>query len=135
MKKSFFIAIGLSAVLFFVSTSEAQAQWAIEVSWNDSNCECAAITLKTLEWGIYNEDGSTLLYSGSVDVTNLSSPQVITGSDIITPDQRYLVCARVNYYEASVLELCCTGYQCVSTDSDELTNTQDPVSIPLISMN
>lgn len=132
MKKSFFIAIGLSAVLFFVSTSEAQAQWAIEVSWNDSNCECAAITLKTLEWGIYNEDGSTLLYSGTLDVTNLSSPQVITGSDIITPDQRYLVCARVNYYEASVLELCCTGYNCIATDSEGLTNTQDPVLVTFL---
>jgi len=130
MKKSFFIAISLIAVFFLDGATKANAQWAIQVGWVDASCSCNNITQKTLQWVNYEGDGTTVFKSGTLDVTNLSSPQIFTGSETIIPDQEFIVCARVTYYdEGSLPAQCCTGHLCVDADSGKITNLQDPFLI------
>jgi len=134
MKKSFFIAISLIAVFFLAGATKVNAQWAIEVGWDDGNCDCNNITLKTLEWVIYKGDGSTIFHSRTLDVTNSSSPQTFTGSETIIPDQQFIVCARVTYYdEGSLPPQCCTGHKCDDTaDSGNISDLQNPFPIVVI---
>ncbi len=129
MKKSILIIISLVAVFFFASTNQVMAQWSVDVNYTDNNCSCTNITSKTIEWEIRYVSNNSLYISGSKPFISNSSPYTLSENDEIVEDTQFYICVRINYFEAAVVEPCCTGYGCTTTDSDKLTNGYSSVTI------
>jgi hypothetical protein len=117
MKKSILIVISLVAVFFFASTNQVMAQWSFEAGWEDEECSCGAIVSKNLQWEIIKISDNSIFASGSLDITLLSPTQIISGLGTPIIDERYKICIKVFYYDASIDPLCCQGEQCKLTDS------------------
>jgi len=127
MKKSLLIVISLVAVFFFASTNQVIAQWSVDVHWIDDDCSCANITSKVLDWEIRKVSDNSLLASGSMDVTTVTPPQTLSDTDNVEADELYKVCAKVQYFEASIDPLCCQDSRCITIDSEKLINGGETV--------
>ena len=132
MKKSILIVISLMAVFFFVSTTQLSAQWCANVTWDDDDCNCNIVTSKTLEYEIRKTSDNSLIAEGERDVTNATQPYEISGNEPIYTDTGYKVCARVSYYDGSLVDpACCTGFKCEPTDGQGLIDCDVTVPVPM----
>lgn len=124
MKKSILIVISLVAVFFFAGTTEVSAQWTVNVTWSDNNCNCNIITEKFVEWEIRKVSDNSLISDGERDVTNnILNEEELTGNDPIYDDTFYRVCVRVYYKDGSLVDpICCAGTTCENVDGEELTS-------------
>ena len=127
MKKSLFIMISLAIALFFVGTLEVNAQWCINIDFDDSNCNCGTVTGITLEWELTDNVTQTMISSGSVGLTS-TDPYLLCGDESIDYDvqERYVFAARVTYYDPTK---CCTGWNSETYDGDELYNGNETLYI------
>ena len=123
MKKTLLIAFSLVAVFFFAGTTESKAQWSVDVNYDDLSCSCTNITSKTIYWEIRYLDDNSIYLSGSEPFTGTGGYYLLDGNDDIEADTQFIVCVRISYYEAAVIEPCCTGYDCDEVvDSEDLEN-------------
>lgn len=131
MKKTLLIAFSLVAVFFFAGTKDACAQWSVTVNYSDANCSCATITSKTIEWEIRLVSDNSLYLSGSKAFDSIGTPYTLSEDDEIIESTQFYVCIRINYFDASIVEACCTGYGCTTTDSSGLVNGTASVIITM----
>lgn len=133
MKKTLLIAISIVVTFIAgISESEAQISWSATVNWNDNSCSCATITSKVIEWELRKVSDNSLIASGDIDVTNNSSnTQLISESDQIYTDTAYKLIAKVSYYEASAVPLCCFGSNYGITDGQGLIDGDLIINVSL----
>ena len=128
MKKLIFI---LALIGFFmVGMQSANAQWCFYVEKIDNACDCGTITTKTLEYSIYDLDIQDYLVGPVTDSLPASSTFTLSGTESIYEDQldRYVALVRISYYDPN---LCCTGWNSYTFDSDELIDCLITITVTM----
>ncbi|NQT78531.1 MAG: hypothetical protein HQ565_12505 [Bacteroidetes bacterium] len=122
MKKLIFI-ICLVTAFFFTGINEIEAQWCIDVTYDDVLCDCDTITTKTVFYQIYDVVEEYYIVDDNEPLTYPPGLFYITGPDDIIWDaeDRYLVYVRISYFDSG---LCCTDWDSKLVDGDELTECE-----------
>jgi len=110
MKKNIIFLIIALAGFMFVGINSATAQWSVDVTVDDANCNCNNITKKEISWVVrYTNDNTIFAYGSSTFTTN---PVTISGTESVDPDswKTFQVCVNVKYYNENVV--CCEGSNC-----------------------
>jgi len=119
---------------FIAGMHSANAQWEVNVEWDDSECNCGTITGKSVFITIvYLSDPiPPIVDNEEFDVLNATNPYPATGDETINMDCEdcYYVYARVYYYDSS--GECCTGYGSATVDGQQLIDGYD---LPEITMD
>ena len=82
------------AGFMFVGVNSATAQWSVDVTVDDANCNCNNITQKEISWVVrYINDNTVFAYGSSTFTTN---PVTISGTESVDPDswKTFQVCVK-----------------------------------------
>ncbi len=103
--------ISLALAFFFASVSNLSAQnyAKFKVTAHETNCSCATIVKKTVEWEIRLVSNDELVDEDWDDVTSESSPYDVETTCVVYDDTMYYIIARLIYEDASIDPVCCTG--------------------------
>ncbi|PIQ33992.1 MAG: hypothetical protein COW63_04490 [Bacteroidetes bacterium CG18_big_fil_WC_8_21_14_2_50_41_14] len=110
MKRTIIFLMIALAGFMFVGVQSATAQWSVDVSIDDNNCNCNNITKKEISWVVRYTNDNTIFANGSSTFT--TNPVTISGTESVDPDswKTFQVCVNVKYYNENIV--CCEGTRC-----------------------